>query len=115
MSTRAIPVVYADASTFDEHVTRVRGELVIVYFFGPDCRNCELFAAQLPALLEELGDVRARLVKVDAYAATELATRFALYGVPAFFLFRDGKKLGRISGYPGRSQFLDAIRERLPD
>lgn len=114
MSTCTIPIVHADASSFDDQVMRVRDELVIVYFFGPQCRNCELFAAQLPALIEELGDVRARLVKVDAYAESELATRFALYGVPAFLPFRDGKRLGRMSSFPGRSEFLGAIRERLP-
>lgn len=113
MSERTIPVLRADASTFEVEVSRVRDELVIVYFSGTDCRNCEAFAAELPRLLADLGDVPARLVKVDAYVATELATRFGLHGVPTFLLFRDGKKLGRISGFPGRAALLEVLREHL--
>lgn len=114
MSTETIPIVDADAATFDREVLAPRGELVIVYFWGPDCPNCEVFAKHLPSMLEELGDASARLVKVDAYAETELARRFGIHGIPAFFLFRDGKKLGRMSGFEGKRFFLEVIRERLP-
>jgi thioredoxin 1 len=110
----SIPVHHADESSFDELVLAPRGELVVLYFWGPNCPNCEVFAAHLPTLLDELGDVPARLVKVNAYAETELARRFAVAGIPAFFLFRDGKKLGRMSEFRGRSFFLDVLRENLP-
>jgi len=109
-----IPIVAASAASFDDEVRARRGELVIVYFWGHDCPNCEVFAEHLPAVLAELGDVPARLVKVNAYEESDLAREFALYGVPAFFLFRDGKKLGRMSEFRGRRFFVDVIREHLP-
>jgi thioredoxin 1 len=109
-----IPILHATAETFDALVLTPTNELVIAYFWGTNCPNCEIFAAHLPSLLEALGDVRARLVKVDAYTETELARRFGIYGIPAFFLFRDGKKLGRMSEFRGRTFFLDVLRENLP-
>ena len=99
---------------FDALVLGRERTLVIVYFWGTNCPNCEIFASHLPALLEALGDVPACLVKVDAYTEVELARRFGIYGIPAFFLFRDGKKLGRMSEFRGRSFFLDVVRENLP-
>ena len=109
-----IPIEHATAESFEAKVIEARDELVVVYFWGHDCPNCEIFASHLPAVLEELGDVRARLVKVNAYEETELARRFGIYGIPAFFLFKDGKKLGRMSEFRGRKFFLDVLRENLP-
>ena len=81
-----IPVHNATPATFDELVFHPRDELVVLYFWGPDCPNCDFFATRLPGLLEALGDVKARLVKVNAYEHDELGTRFAIYGIPQFFL-----------------------------
>jgi thiol-disulfide isomerase/thioredoxin len=104
----------ATPETFDSLVLEPRGELVLVDFWGPDCPNCEVFAAAEPALLAELGDVPMRIVKVNAYAYEDLAKRFGLFGIPTFFLFRDGKQLGRMAQYYGREYFLGVIRDHLP-
>lgn len=113
-SPGTIPIVHATEATFDALVLAPKGRLVIVYFWGTDCPNCEVFAAALPSILEALGDVPATLVKVDAYTEVALATRFGLYGIPVFYLFRDGEKLGRMSEFRGRAFFLDVLRENLP-
>ena len=86
----------------------------MLYFWGPDCPNCEFFASRLPTVLEQLGDVRARLVKVNAYEHDALATRFALYGIPQFYLYRDGKRLGKMSEFRGDAFFLQVLRDHLP-
>ena len=108
-----IPVHEATDQTFDALVRAPRGELVIVDFWGDHCPNCEVFERDRPLLLEALGDAPARLVRVDAYAHPELARDFALYGVPTFLLFRDGKLLGRMSQYHGQDYWLGVVRERL--
>jgi thioredoxin 1 len=77
-----IPVLDATPETFDELVLAPRDELVIVYFRGPDCPNCEFFASRFPHVREKLGDVPARIVKVNAYAHDTLGTRFAIFGIP---------------------------------
>lgn len=109
-----IPIADATPETFDALLASGRGELVVVDFWGPQCPNCEAFAAAAPALLDALGDAPVRLVKVNAYRHEELARRFGLVGIPTFLLFRDGKMIGRMSQYYGREYWLGVIREHLP-
>lgn len=109
-----IPVLEATPDTFDELVLSPKGELVVVYFWGPDCPNCEFFASRFSHVLEKLGDVPARIVKVNAYDHDALGTRFAIFGIPQFHLFRDGKRLGKMSEFRGDDFFVGVIREHLP-
>ena len=109
-----IPIVDATPETFDALVFEPRNVLILVDFWGLDCPNCEVFADELPSLLEELGDVPLRIVKVDAYTHDTLATRFGLFGIPTFLVVRDGKLIGRMSQYRGRAWWLGVIRDHLP-
>lgn len=87
-------------------------ELVVAYFWAPDCPHCEVFARDLPGLLEGLPPVGVRLVKVNASEHPDLARRFALVGVPAFVLFQGGRKLGILRQYPGREDWRTVITEQ---
>lgn len=107
-------ILESDAAHFDHDVVSVRDELVVVYFRGAGCPNCDFFATRLPGLREALADAPVRLVKFDAYAESELATRFAVAGIPRFDLWRDGQRLGRMSEFRGDEYWLAVIRENLP-
>lgn len=109
-----IPVIVSNAASFSRDVLEVKNELVILYLWGHQCPNCEIFAAHLPKVLDELGDVPARVVKINVYEESSVATDLAVFGIPAFFLFRDGKKLGRMSEFRGLRFFVDVVRENLP-
>jgi len=100
----------ATPETFDELVAR--DGLTVAYFWGPECPNCEVFAADLPGLLERLPQ-GVRLVKVNAYEYTDLARRFGLAGIPAFVLFKDGRKLGMMRQYHGREYWSRVVEEQL--
>lgn len=103
----------ATSEDFERKVLTPRGTLIVVDFHGPGCPNCAAFAADAPRLIEALGDESLCLVKVDAYASPELAERFGLVGVPTFLFVRDGKVLGRMTGYHGREYWLDVVRGQL--
>lgn len=107
-------MIDATPDTFAALVLDPRGVLVVVDFWGPNCPNCEAFAAVAPDLVAELDETRVRFVKVDAYAFPELATRFGLHGIPTFLLVRDGKKIGKMTGYQGRDFWLSVIRDQIP-
>lgn len=109
-----VEIVEADPQTFDALTFGAEGLLVVVDFWGRDCPNCEVFARELPHLLEELGEVPLRIVKVDAYTHDTLATRFGLHGIPTFLLIREGKLLGKMSQYRGRAWWLGVVRDHLP-
>lgn len=107
-------ILTATPADFDQAITPESGELVVVYFWGPDCPNCDVFAAHFPNLLEQLRGAPLRLVKVNAYEHPELATRFGLFGIPNFLLFRDGRKIGRMSEFRGDAWWLGVVRDHLP-
>lgn len=109
-----IQVRHAGDEEFAAEVLDVRDELVIAYFWGPDCPNCDFFATRLPGLLKELAGAKCRLVKVNAYEHPSVATAHAIAGVPQFFLYRDGERLGRMSEFKSDGYWLAVIREHLP-
>ncbi|MFO0601297.1 MAG: thioredoxin family protein [Myxococcaceae bacterium] len=103
-------VRHADPSTFDAIVAEP-GKLLCFYFWGDDCPNCEIFARDLPELLPEL-PAGVEVVKVNAYEHVELARRFGIAGIPAFVLFKDGRKLGMMRQYHGREYWKTVLTEQ---
>lgn len=101
----------ATPETFDELIA-APDALVVVYFWGPECPNCEIFARDLPELLREVPQTGVRLVKANAYEYPELARRFALFGIPGFVLFKNGKKLGMMRQYNGREFWRTVVTEQ---
>ncbi|MBL8915917.1 MAG: thioredoxin family protein [Archangium sp.] len=107
MSTRV-----GTPENFDSLIAE-RGSLHVVYFWGPDCPNCEVFARDLPELIGGL-PAKTGVIKVNAYEHTELARRFAIAGIPAFVLFKDGRKLGMMRQYYGREYWSQVVKEAAP-
>lgn len=105
-----IKLEVATPDSFDELIA-AQDVLVVAYFWGPDCPNCEVFARDLPDLLNELPQTGVRVVKVNASEHPELARRFAIFGIPAFVLFKDGKKLGMMRQYNGRAYWAAVVTE----
>lgn len=104
------PVATAD---FDSLVVNAPGDdLRCVFLWGEDCYNCNLF--KQAALLHQQALLRLGLswFQADVYADEALGRRFSLHGVPTFVLYRGGRRLGRITGWPGLPRFTEAI-ERL--
>ena len=104
-------LVEATTETFDGLLGQAAHDLVVLYFCGPNCPNCEVFAKDAPELIGALpADVR--VIKINAYEHTEVAQRYGLYGVPAFVLVRDGKRLGMMRQYYGREYWETVISEQ---
>lgn len=101
------PVSNAD---LDQAVIEAPGDdLRCVFLWGQDCYNCNLF--KQAALLHQraLLDLGLNWFQGDVYADEALGLRFALHGVPTFVFYRAGKRLGRITSWPGLPQFVAAV------
>ncbi|MBE2251500.1 MAG: thioredoxin family protein [Myxococcus sp.] len=107
-------LVVGTPETFEAQLAAPPAQLVVVYFWGPECPNCEVFARDLPALLEAL-PANVTLVKTNAYEHPELARRFAIFGIPAFVLFKGGVKLGMMRQYYGRDYWQAVIDEKAAE
>jgi thioredoxin-like negative regulator of GroEL len=114
-SEPALPeVITATPDEFDALLSKKSEELVLLYMWGPDCPNCDFFAARLPGVLRALAGARVVFVKVDVYAHPELARRYGVNGIPCFMLFRDGRRIGKMSEFRGDAFFAEVVREHLP-
>lgn len=97
------------AGDLDPALASVGDALAVVFFWGMDCFNCEI-AKQ--AMLAQPDAVRALGLKwfhSNVYEHRELGRRFSLHGVPAWFFFHRGKRLGRATGWHGMEQFAAAV------
>lgn len=96
---------------FDEVLKKHEHDLVAVFFWGHDCPNCEVAKKMLHQDAAEVRGLGIRWFHVNVYEHSELGTRFGLHGIPAFFFFREGKRLGKISPFPGMEPFMEALRK----
>lgn len=98
------------AATLDA-VLAESDELTVAYWWGKDCFNCEQFKKQAGQQLAALLDLKLRWLQANVYDDADLARRFSLHGVPAFYFFRAGKKLGRITGWQGLPYFCEVVAQ----
>lgn len=104
------PVASAD---FDQLVVQAPGDdLRCVFLWGEDCYNCNLFKQAALLHRQALLALGLTWFQADVYADEALGRRFSLHGVPTFVLYRGGRRLGRITGWPGLPRFTETI-ERL--
>lgn len=95
---------------FDEKVLATNQQLTGVFFWGHNCPNCEIAKNSLYQDLKLLKEFKFKWFHVNVYENFDLGTRFGLHGIPAFIFFYNGKKLGRISPFPGSDPFFEALR-----
>ncbi len=98
-------------ATFDEKLEAHRQELVGVFFWGHDCPNCDVAKTMLAQESDAFLSFGIKWFHVNVYENFDLGTRFGLVGIPTFLFFKNGKKLGRISPFPGTEPFFETLRK----
>jgi thiol-disulfide isomerase/thioredoxin len=88
-------------------------ERLLVYFWGHDCPNCEIFARHFEQLKKPIEELGVRIAKINAYDYPDCAVEFGLRGIPAFFLYQDGKRLGRMSDFESDDYFMSVLKENF--
>jgi len=84
------------AAEFESEVQRSK-EPVLVDFFTETCPPCRMMAPVLQEIETE-AQGQLKVVKVDAAAEAELAVKYGIRAVPAFFAFSNGKCVGQTVG-----------------
>jgi hypothetical protein len=97
------------ADTFDSALALAVDELAVVFFWGVDCYNCEIAKKAMVAKPNEIRALGLKWYHSNVYEHRELGRRFMLHGVPTWFFFHRGRRLGRATGWHGLGQFEAAV------
>ena len=97
----------------DVELARDDNRIAILFLWGRDCPNCDIAKRQILLTPERFAWPEVRWLHDNVYDDPTMATRFGLHGIPAFFLFHRGKKLGRITSWPGTQPFVDAVHRQI--
>lgn len=89
-------------------------EPVLVDFYADGCGPCRMMAPALERLADELAG-HVTIGKLDVDVNQDVAIRFGIMAVPTLGLFRDGRLVDRMTGYPGTTAPIRAwIARHLP-
>lgn len=94
----------------DQTVIAAPGDdLRCLFLWGTHCYHCHRFKQTALIQREQIVRLGLSWFEGNVYQDEALGRRFGLHGVPAFVFFRHGRRLGRISGWPGLPDFSAAV------
>jgi thiol-disulfide isomerase/thioredoxin len=100
-----------DNVNFDQRLGAHEDDLVGIFFWGHNCPNCEIAKGRLSQEADTMNSLGMKWFHVNTYENFDLGTRFGLFGIPTFLFFYKGKKLGRISPFPGVEPFFQTLKD----
>jgi thioredoxin 2 len=100
------------AAQLDAHRRSTQGAARLLDVWAPWCGPCRAMAPQFAKAAERLEpDVRA--LKLNSDEHPQAAAALGVQGIPALFLIRDNKVVGRQAGLMNASQIEGWVRETL--
>ena len=88
-----------DGPTFDADVLQ-SSEPVVVDFYADWCGPCKMMEPAVEQLAAEYTG-KVKIGKLDTDANPDITLRYGVMGIPTLGLFRGGKLVDRLVGYPG--------------
>jgi thioredoxin 1 len=105
-----INIQHFDGPTFEADVLQA-AEPVVVDFYADWCGPCHMMAPVIEQLAGELAG-KVKIGKLDVDANQEIAIRYGVMGIPTLGLFRGGKMVDRLVGFPGGAAPIKAWVEK---
>jgi thioredoxin len=88
-----------DGPTFEADVLQ-SSEPVVVDFYAEWCGPCRMMSPLVEQLASEYAG-QVVIGKLDVDVNQDIAIRYGVMGIPTLGLFRDGKLVDRLIGFPG--------------
>lgn len=90
----------------------INSGIVLIDFFADWCGPCKM----MEPIIEELAsETEGKLViaKVNVDESSDLASKYQIFSIPTFIIFKDGKEVERMVGAVGKSGILEKIQEYI--
>jgi hypothetical protein len=107
------PMRRVHSETLDDVLRESTEPLSILFLWGRDCPNCDVAKRAMLLSRERFRWPQVGWLHDNVYDDPQMATRFGLHGIPAFFVFHGERKLGRITAWPGADAFVAAIEKQV--
>ena len=82
---------------------------VVIEFYSPRCKSCEVVGKFLEEILREFEDVG--FVKVNVLENREIAKSFGVIALPVIVALKDGVEVGRLKGAKTKGEIEMFLRE----
>ena len=103
-------IKHFNGPTFEADVLKAT-EPVVVDFYADWCGPCRMMTPVVEQLAGEyVGKVT--IGKLDVDVNQDIAIRYGVMGIPTLGMFRDGKLVDRLVGYPGGAAPIKAWIEK---
>lgn len=115
---KRFPMQRVHSSALDSVLADGSAALDLLFLWGRDCPNCDIAKRAMLAQPAQMNWPRVRWLHCNVYDDEAMATRFGLHGIPTFFVFAHGQRLGRITSWPGIEAFrtaIEGILARVPE
>ncbi len=101
-------VTQLNQSDFQKKVLDESGA-VFVDFYATWCAPCKVTEPIVEELSGEFGAVK--FFKVDVDQNPDLATKFSIFSIPTFMIFKGGKVVSQLVGARGREGFIEELKK----
>ena len=101
-------VAHLDNNNFETEVLKAKG-VVLVDFYATWCGPCKMTGPIIEQLTEEVKNVK--FVKVDVDQNKELSSKYQVFSIPTFLIFKDGQVAGQFVGAQSKEGFLAEIKK----
>jgi thioredoxin 1 len=99
-----------DGPSFEADVLNA-SEPVVVDFYADWCGPCRMMSPVVEQLAGEFAG-KVTIGKLDVDVNQDIAIRYGVMGIPTLGLFREGKLVDRLVGYPGGAAPIKAWIEK---
>lgn len=104
-------VMVGSTANFTQEVLDYKG-IVFVDFYADWCGPCKMTAPIIDQLSQDYQG-KMKFLKVNVDANQELASRYSVFSIPTFIIFKNSQPVNQFVGAQSKNDFVKEIKKTL--